>query len=232
MIKKLPHFMLNKAFSLFEILLVLGILGILSGVGYLFYPKSALNLAQEQIINHLNYTRFLALNTSKDITQSLFCQSDFCQEERSRFEESYWRLQFSNLKNIEWAYSIFSDSARSSKTKNFDDRPMDSFEVARDPMSGKYLSVYTYNNTKFANTLREGDLSISKRYGVSKVQMYGGCGNQSGGRVIFDNRGFLRCKKTGEKVSFPTKEVVLELSDHFGNSLRVCIFENGLVKKC
>ena len=109
---------------------------------------------------------------------------------------------------------------------------MDSFEVARDPMSGKYLSVYTYNNTKFANTLREGDLSISKRYGVSKVQMYGGCGNQSGGRVIFDNRGFLRCKKTGEKVSFPTKEVVLELSDHFGNSLRVCIFENGLVKKC
>lgn len=224
--------MWNRAFSLFEILLVLAILGILGAVGYVLYPQSLLNLAQEQIINHLNYTRFLALNTSKDITQSLFCQSDSCQEERERFEESYWRLQFAELKDIEWAYSIFSDSARSARTKNFDDRPMDSFEVARDTLSGKYLSVYTYTNTRFANTLREGDLSISKRYGVSGVKMSGGCGNQSGGRILFDSQGFLRCKKTGEKVSWPTSEVVLELSDRFGASLKICIFESGLVKKC
>lgn len=232
MAKRLQCFMSKKAFSLFEILLVLAIIGILGAVGYVIYPQSLLNLAQEQIVNHLNYTRFLALNSSKQITQNVFCQSDFCQEERERYQESFWRLQFADLKNIGWAYSVFSDSARSSKTKNFDDRPMDSFEVARDSMSGKYLSVYTYNNTKFANGLREGDLSISKRYGVSKVQMYGGCGKQNGGRILFDDLGFVRCKKSGEKVSYPDSEVILELMDNFGASVRICISENGLVEKC
>ena len=75
-------------------------------------------------------------------------------------------------------------------------------------------------------------MSISKRYGVSAVQMSGGCGNQSGGRLLFDSKGFLRCKKVREKVSLPSGEVVLELSDRFGASLKICIFESGLVKKC
>ena len=90
MAKRLQCFMSKKDFSLFEILLVLAIIGILGAVGYGIYPQSLLNLAQEQIVNHLNYTRFLALNSSKQITQNAFCQSDFCQEERDRYQECFW----------------------------------------------------------------------------------------------------------------------------------------------
>ena len=62
--------------------------------------------------------------------------------------------------------------------------------------------------------------------------MYGGCGKQNGGRILFDDLGFVRCKKSGEKVSYPDSEVILELMDNFGASVRICISENGLVEKC
>ncbi|MDE5603178.1 MAG: prepilin-type N-terminal cleavage/methylation domain-containing protein [Helicobacter sp.] len=219
-------------FSLFELLLVLSLISIFSSIALISYPKSHLQEAQEQVINHLHFTKYLALHTAKTITQANFCQSDFCQEERKHFEESFWRLQFSNLKNIGWAYSIFSDSARKAKTKNFDNRPMDSFEIARNPFDGKYLSVYTYNNTKFANGLREGDLSLQKRYKISLIKTKGGCGEYEGGRILFDDAGFLRCKVANKPVSFPTDIVTIELFDDFGRSAKICILQSGFIKKC
>ncbi|WP_104721238.1 prepilin-type N-terminal cleavage/methylation domain-containing protein [Helicobacter mesocricetorum] len=221
-----------KGFSLFELLLVLSLIGIFSSIALISYPKSHLQEAQEQVINHLHFTRYLALHTTKTITQAPFCQSDFCQEERKHFEKSFWRLQFTNLKNIGWAYSIFSDSARISKTKNFDNRPMDSSEIARNPFDGKYLSVYTYNNTKFANGLREGDLSLQKRYKISHIKIKGGCGEYEGGRILFDELGFLRCKIANNPVSLPTNTLIIELLDDFGRSAKICILQSGFVKKC
>lgn len=90
------RFMMKRAFSLLEILLVFGILGILALLGYAWFPDSKLHLAQNQIIAHLNYTRFLSLSSVKQITQGAFCQSDHCKAERERWSESLWRLQFSS----------------------------------------------------------------------------------------------------------------------------------------
>ncbi len=221
-----------NGFSLFEILLVLSLISIFSSIALIAYPKSHLKEAQEQIINHLHFTKYLALHTTKTIHQAPFCQSDSCQEERKHFEDSFWRLQFTNLKNIGWAYSIFSDSARKAKTKNFDNRPMESFEIARNPFDNKYLSVYTYNNTKFANGLREGDLSLQKRYKISNIRTKGGCGEYEGGRILFDDLGFLRCKIANKPVSFPTDMVIIELFDDFKRSAKICILQSGFIKKC
>lgn len=223
---------MKHAFSLLEVLLTLGILSILATLGFIWFPDSKLYLAQDQIIMHLNYTRFLSLSSAKQITQSVFCQSDNCQAERKRWSESLWRLQFSKLQDIGYAYYIFGDSARAANTKHFDDRPRDAHEIARDPLDNKYLNSYNYDNSKFANPLRAGDLAITKRYGIQEVQMSGGCGESEGGRIVFDELGFLRCKKPYEQVSVPRGIVRLELKGNSGKSVRICILESGIVKKC
>lgn len=222
----------QSAFSLLEILLVLGILGVFATIGFVWLPDSKLHLAQNQIIMHLNYTRFLALSSSKHITQAAFCQSDNCAAERKRWSESIWRLQFSLLQDIGYAYYIFSDSARAVSTKHFDDRPRDAHEVARDLLDNKFLNVYNVDNSKFANTLRAGDLAITKRYGILEVKMSGGCGDSDGGRILFDELGFLRCKKPFEQVVAPSGMVRLELKGSSGKSVGICILESGIVKKC
>lgn len=221
MVKLLKLTTSNKAFSLFEILIILAIVGIFGSFAYVLYPKSNLNLASEQIIRHLQYTRFLALNSVKEITQSAFCQSDNCEIEKAQWQRSLWRLQFSELKNIGWSYSLFSDSARKSKNKNFDSRPMDSFEVARDLVDGKFLSVYTYNNSKFANDLRDGDLAITSRYGVASVEVLGCYKN----RIVFDENGFLFCEN-------PFKNVQILLRDNFSQIRKICIEKNGKIESC
>ncbi len=223
---------LKKAFSILEVLLVIGILGALLALGYAWFPDSKLSLAQNQIIAHLNYTRFLSLSSVKQITQSAFCQSDNCVAERERWTESFWRLQFSKLQDIGYAYYIYSDSARSASTKHFDDRPRDAQEIARDPLDGKYLNSYNYDNSKFANALRAGDLAITKRYGIVSVSMSGGCGESEGGRILFNELGFLRCKRPYEQVIVPNGMVRLELQGSSGKSVGICVLESGIVKKC
>lgn len=224
--------MKKSALSLLEILLVLGILGVLVSLGFAWFPDSKLHLAQNQIISHLNYVRFLSLSSVKQITQSAFCQSDNCEAERKRWSESLWRLQFSQLQDIGYAYYLYSDSARAVSTKHFDDRPRDAQEIARDLLDNKYLNSYNYDNSKFANALRAGDLAITKRYGILSVRMSGGCGESEGGRILFNEWGFLRCKKPYEPVTIPNGMVRLELQGSSKKSVGICILESGIVKKC
>lgn len=224
--------MTRQAFSLFETLLTLAILSIFATLGYFWIPSSKLHLAQNQIISHLNYTRYLSLNSAKHITQSAFCQSDHCAQERTRWSESLWRMQFSPLKDIGYAYYIFSDSARSVRTKNFDDRPRDKQEIARDLLDNKYLNVYNSDNSKFANPLRSGDLAITQRYGIQNVKFSGGCGEDNEARILFDQQGFLRCKKPYEKPTIPNGIVFLELFNKSGESVKICILPSGFIQKC
>lgn len=228
----------KASFTLLEALLILMILAILSSISFNTFFKSDLILAQDEILKHLHYTRFLALHTQKHIRQSYFCQSDFCKEEMERYKESFWRIQFSELKNIGIAYSIFSDSARIRESKNYDDRPMDSFEYARDLMDHKYLGVYNYNNTKFANPLRDGNFALSSRYKISKVILRG-CGesfdkkgNPIGVRILFDYLGKAYCKIPKEKVSPIEKQAILEIFDFHNKSVKICITHSGIIKKC
>lgn len=224
--------MTHSAFSLFETLLILAILSIFATLGYFWIPDSKLHLAQNQIIAHLNYTRYLSLNSAKHITQSAFCQSDHCEQERTRWRESLWRMQFSFLQDIGYAYYIFSDSARSVRTKNLDDRPRDKQEIARDLLDNKYLNVYNSDNSKFANPLRNGDLAITQRYGIQKVKFSGGCGEGNEARILFDQRGFLLCKNPYEKPKSPTGQVFLELFSKNGKSVVICILPSGFIQKC
>ena len=216
--------MWNRAFSLFEVLLYIVIVGIFVSLGYVLYPHSKLHLAKDQIEKHIQHTKYLALQNTKEITQDKFCKSDFCIEEMRKYEQSFYRIQFSKLKDIGWSYSIFSDSARDSKTKNFDDRPMDSFEIARSPIDSKFLSVYNYNNSKFANTLRDGNLAISSRYGIIDIKITGGCGNSN--RILFNDFGFLVCKPVDIGIHHPKDNVILEIFDKFGSE-KICITKSG-----
>ncbi|MCI5968260.1 prepilin-type cleavage/methylation domain-containing protein [Helicobacter sp.] len=211
---------------------MLAILSIFATLGYFWIPSSKLHLAQNQIISDLNYTRFLSLNSAKHITQSAFCQSDNCAQERTRWSESLWRIQFSLLQDIGYAYYIFSDSARSVRTKNFDDRPRDRQEIARDLLDNKYLNVYNSDNSKFANPLRNGDLAITQRYGIQNVKISGGCGEGYKARILFDAKGFLLCKKPYEKPTIPNGNVFLGLFNKSGESVKICILPSGFIQKC
>lgn len=221
-----------KAFTLLETLLILAILSVFATLGYVWIPDSKLHLAQHQIQTHLHYTRFLSLTSAKQITQSAFCQSDHCLQERMRWSESLWRMQFSSLQNIGYAYYIFSDSARLAVTKNFDDRPRDRQEIARDLLNNKYLNVYNRDNSKFANALRQGDLAITQRYGIQKVKHSGGCAGSGEARILFDEKGFLRCKKPYEQLTNPDGIAFLELFNRGHRSVKICILQSGFIKEC
>lgn len=217
-----------------EILLILIIIIGIFILSFSNFKDSRLELAREQLIAHLNHTRFLALNSAKQITQAAFCQSNLCEIERKNYEESFWRLQFALLQDIGFSYSIFSDIARLTpqSTLHFDDRPRNKEEVAIGFLDNKYLSVYSISNSKYANTLRDGDLSLTKRYGVMGVQMSGGCGvDLAGARILFDESGFLKCKQPLQSVAAPKGAVEILLKGKT-KELKICILESGFVKKC
>ena len=62
--------------------------------------------------------------------------------------------------------------------------------------------------------------------------MSGGCGESEGGRILFDELGFLRCKKPYEQAVAPSGIVRLQLKGSSGESVGICILESGIVKKC
>lgn len=166
---------MKKAFTLFELVLVIVVIGILSVAIVPRLHDNNLRKAAEQVVFHLKYTQHLAMMDNR-----------FDPSRDSAWYKTRWQLLFSNCGGTKdtCAYSVFSDWT-GHHTGNPDAQelavnPLNHDQVLTGGMSGNKLIKY---NQKEATK----SLNIGQKYQIKKVRM-SHCGN-IGKRIAFDYLG-------------------------------------------
>jgi prepilin-type N-terminal cleavage/methylation domain-containing protein len=163
--------MAKKSFSLFELLLVLAIISIISSILYVNnssrdYQTDKLNHITSQLILHLQYTRHLAM-----------IDNQFNPKEEMWFR-SRWRIKFLRCRNNKGIYyTIFSD-------KNYKGTP-NKRESIKDPLTRKWLYV---SNRCEAKEDEYENILLTKKFDITSIDL--SCNRSSSlGEIIFDNNG-------------------------------------------
>ncbi len=165
---------MKKAFTLFELVLVVIVVGILSVAIVPRLHDNDLQKAAAQILFHLRYTRHLALMDNR------FDPKD------STWYKTRWQLLFANCGGDKdtCAYTVFSDW-----TGTHSGNP-DAQEIAVNPMHhGQMLTGGMSGNLLIKYNQKEAtkSLNIGQKYGIRKVRMRH-CGS-SARRIAFDYLG-------------------------------------------
>lgn len=167
------HF-IKRSFSLIEIIIVIVIISILS---LFFAPKfenNSLDIGVNRIINDLEITRMLALN------------SDTFDTEDSNYYKKRWQLIFSKSNYSEgyYAYTIFFDDAGGSSGNP------DIDEIAKNPTDEtKLLSGGFSGVLKTSDIRATKEMNVGKEYGIVDVKFEGGCKYYTSRRIGFDEFG-------------------------------------------
>ena len=160
-----------------ELVFVIVVIGILAAV---IIPSTRTNPVQEaaiQLLSHIRYTQHLAMVDDK------YDASD------TDWYKSRWQLVFSNSNftdNVP-AYTIFSDRDWGSGYGGdaIEDEMAKNPENSNQVMTGGYsaTAAIDYTNAGFKGMKK---LNLGKSYGVSDVNLTGGCSNS---RIAFDHLG-------------------------------------------
>lgn len=217
---------MKKAFSLFELILVVAILGLVFSFTQLSFRKDRLFEGALQILNDLRYTRTLAL------MQGSFRTSDFAVASDAWYK-SRWQLYFINSKasNNQQSYTIFLDkngdgNANIGKLNFNKDR-----EFARDLLNAeKFMS---YGQSGVLDFQRETDrvlmserFNIERKFGIARVEFKGSCSGAT--RIVFDEFGRLykplkNANSIHDRVLSPNELCVIRLKDKYDKSLCIAI---------
>ena len=154
---------MKKAFTLLELVFVIVVIGILAAV---IMPRTKTNPVQEaaiQVLSHIRYTQHLALVDDKYDAHD------------AQWYKTRWQIFFStdNSGNGDQVYTIYSDTNKGGGAN--------SNEIAIDPSTQKLLSGDSLYNNHIAR------MNLSSKYGISAVNLTGGCNNSK--RISFDYLG-------------------------------------------
>jgi len=154
---------MKKAFTLLELVFVIVVIGILAA---LILPRTKTNPVQEaaiQVLSHIRYTQHLALVDDK------YDAND------STWYKARWQIFFGNdtSGSGDQVYTIFSDNNKGGGA--------DIGEIAIDPSTQKLLS----GDSLYGNHIKR--MNLSEKYGISDVNLTGGCNNNA--RIFFDYLG-------------------------------------------
>lgn len=183
---------MKRAFTLLELVFVIGILAILFGVGK-FYTKNDNNihLAAEQVLADIAYTRALAM------LQHPFRAGYGVVATKDEWFKARWVLHFSSSKSTahKQGYAIYLD-------KNGDGNA----NVGKvSSLEGREIAVSLLNPTKLlvsgqsgvidsTDERASGRFDLESTFGVREIELFGSCG-KSGSNVIkrltFDEFGRL-----------------------------------------
>jgi len=184
---KQKSFKKTSAFTLFEVLVVIIIIGILaSSLSFDFNPNK-LELARDQLIKDIRYTQSLALKDDKYIPFPLSDSEKDLNQSKYWFK-SWWHLRITNSNNAIYYY-IFSDIADDNNTTNFDKNYDEQNELALNPLTKKYfIGVPQFINQKYSP-----ELNLSS-YGIKRVEFSGYSASSMGNKgdrihLLFDNLG-------------------------------------------
>jgi len=171
--------MLQKAFTLLEIVFVIVIIGIISAVMAPRVKRATMDEMAHQVISDIMYTQQLALNDNK------FDPKD------SSWYKKRWQIFFSytkaGCKDASWTYTIFSD-------KNKDANP-NSSEIAKNPLNpSQYLSGGYGGSVPYCSAggivskKITKKMNLTNKYDIQSIVFKGGCATNKL-RIYFDYLG-------------------------------------------
>ena len=177
---------MKKAFTLIELVFVIGVLGILA---FSLWPKKqpiqALAAAR-QIVAHIRYTQHLALNDDKFATHTYIDKDGVANSIAKDWYKRLWRITFSNIaadencKSSGWRYAVYQNIAGDLSDKG---QPNGTIEAARNPaQAGKVLSA-CYSGL---STNTSDELNLSQTYKIENINFE--LAKESQG-IIFDELG-------------------------------------------
>lgn len=191
---------MQKAFSLFEILLAFSILAILvffarpsfdhqvyKSANYLYqnilYTKN-LALTQSTLYTELNQTKWLS-DTFPSINPQILISN-----------QTFWQIQFHlSGKYTQNSFSIYLDTPRFSQTTHYDNRPMAGDLIAIQGLNLQCLSGYNNNNiADFCKNNADTSTRFTESFGVEiKIQAQDLCKEKQTYRIYFDSLGKPYC---------------------------------------
>jgi len=158
----------KKAFTIYETIIVIVVIGILSAIAIPRLDTDKLQEAADQILSHIRYTQHLAMMDDR-----------FDPNDQDFFKER-WRIAFRDCADAtnEKYYVIYRDlnhgGASAAPGKD---------ESAINPSDGKYL----YNDGTCQPQEDESkEVLIGLKYGINSINFNGGCVNQY---IAFDELG-------------------------------------------
>ncbi|PAF42959.1 prepilin-type N-terminal cleavage/methylation domain-containing protein [Helicobacter sp. 11S03491-1] len=214
---------MRKAFSLFEMVIAVSVIGIL----VLFaIPKTdaALAIATNSLLEHILYVRHLALNdslayTHTNQTQWLIKRFPSIQPYKLVDQNPMWQIQFHlNGKYTLFSYSLYVDTPRFAPTTDYDGRPMSGDIIAISGGDRKCLSGY--NNTNISDECKNNSsvfVRLHEAYGLENLSVIGDdfCRERRTARIYFDRFGIPYCGKEKRKLEHPFKIILQKKKETF-----------------
>ncbi|WP_457560179.1 prepilin-type N-terminal cleavage/methylation domain-containing protein [Caminibacter sp.] len=147
----------RSSFTLIELIIVIIIIGILVfSINFNFFNPN-LNVAADKILRDLRFTQSLGLKDDK--YYPFPDKNDSVDMNKSKYWfKQWWQLRISRDSNGNYSYEIFSDSAHSTQSSNFDRIANPVSEFALNPLNAKRISgtgsasmysVSEYNLSKY-----------------------------------------------------------------------------------
>jgi type II secretory pathway pseudopilin PulG len=193
--------MKKQSFTLIELIVVLIVIAILVIKSNFTLSNTSLNQAADQVMNHINFTRELALKDNK--FQYYPINNSVTELNRTKYWfKQWWQIRFTYYTKDEktyYFYEIFSDLPYNS-THNFSKvgnlpNKKEAWEktYAKNPVNNLYLVGKNQENSgdnKFPE-ISDKKLNLTQSYDIKKVEINGYSIDSSSGikRFIFDNYG-------------------------------------------
>jgi type II secretory pathway pseudopilin PulG len=206
---------MTKAFTLLELIFIIVIVGVLSTFITSSFQQNTLQEAANQLLSHIRYTQYLALNDNKFNSRK---PTWFKERWQIQFKQAMYDNQIDKNSIDIWAYTIYSD------TSNHDANPNISDIIASDPLNpvvkkanggykmGTYLSGGFKGIINGNHKGRNKKLALQETYGVQAVKFSSSCSYYGSKRVIFDavGRPYYNYKKdSASMVSNPFSNMKL-----------------------
>ena len=175
----------SSAFTLLELLVVIIIIGIIVATLSFNVSPNKLEIAADQLINHIKTTQSVALKDDKyqpfpNHTCDNTAEGNIeCNRTKYWFKQQ-WQLRISKTKKGDYFYEIFSDSPTDTSSNfNLVGKPVSEFLF--DPQTKKYLTGNYPSRT-------DEDLNLTK-YGIKYIKDKNNKIINSSVRFVFDNQG-------------------------------------------
>jgi len=155
----------KSAFTLFELVVVIAVIGILSAVAYPRIKRDNLTNALDQLVAHLRYTQHLAM------------VNDVFNPRQQNWFRARWQMSFFQCNATNWVYTVSSNTNYTTGTA------VARSETARDPLTQERLFI-TNDATCSQNSDDYPKLNLTATYNVATLA-FSGCNQQ----IAFDTLG-------------------------------------------
>ena len=220
---------MKKAFTIYETIIVLVVIGIISAISISRLNTDKLQEATDKVISTIRYTQHLALVDDKFIPSEEFSNySNNIQKEKDAkfWFKKWWMFYIRDLNGNSITSSdsipgpdivVFSDAPSTYNNNKFNRNPSKQ-EIAIDPQTGKLMCGHKYDSG-FSDDEIDRSYNLHQ-YGVKKVIIISECSSK--GKILFDEIGRPHCVK-------PNNDSLLNPYDHIiRNQIRIklCMNEN------